>query len=263
MARDETRAIVRRRLISSVPAVTFWSLTMKDSPKLKRRWYQFSLLTEDVVKRLTTWMLPIALLLVFGTPTYSAERESGQEASEDAAPKPDPRIAKWILQLDNEEFNVREQAQQALIKAGLKALPAVLKATQSKQPEVRNRAFGILFAMSQSDDPATANAVLTAVEEILKSPDRRRMAQARRIHKRILKYRGGRAIQVLLKLGARFDRPDGAQAGGTVRFSRDWPDSVYLTGTPVTDDHMVHLKELTNLETLYLNNTKITDAGRV
>ena len=82
--------------------------TTTQPPKLKRRWYRFSLRTEDAMKRLK-WMLPIALLLVFGIPTYAAERESGQEASEEAA-KPDPQIAKWILQLDNDEFKVREQA---------------------------------------------------------------------------------------------------------------------------------------------------------
>ena len=106
------------------------------------------------------WMLPVALLLVFGIPTYAAEPPSGQEARKNALPKPGVKIAKWISQLGNDEFKVREQATQGLAKAGANALPALLKATKSKQVEVRNRAFGTLFAMSKSDNQATANAVL-------------------------------------------------------------------------------------------------------
>ena len=156
------------------------------------------------MKRLTTWMLPIVLLLFVGTPTYSAERESGQEASEDAAPKPDPQIAKWISQLDSNEFSVREHAQQALIKAGLKALPAVLKATQSKRVEVRNRAFEILFAMSKSDDQATAKAVLAVAKEMLKSSDRHRVAQAKKILlPKLITYDD---IQFMLKKGEPYSR---------------------------------------------------------
>ena len=59
------------------------------------------------MKRMTTCVLPIVLLLFVGTPTYSAERENGQEASEDAAPKPDAQIVKWISQLDSDAFFVR------------------------------------------------------------------------------------------------------------------------------------------------------------
>ena len=136
-------------------------------------------------------LLIVMLVLVVGTLGFSAERDNEQEASEDAPPKPDSQIAKWISQLDDEKFNVREQATRGLIKSGLKALPTVLKATQSKQAEVRNRAFAILFALSKSDDKPTAKAVLTAAEEMLLSQDRRRVAQA----KKILKNIGERKIQ--------------------------------------------------------------------
>ena len=190
---------------------------------------------------LAKWMLPIVLLLFVGTPTYSAEPDDGQEASEDAAPKPDAQIANWISQLDSDEFKVREQATQGLTKAGLKALPAVLKATNSKRVEVRSRAFEILFALSTSNDQATANAVQTALEKILQSQDRLRVARA----KKILEHSRNRAIQILLKLGARFNEPD----------------SIYLSGSRITDEHMVHLKWLPNLHYLSLYYTQVTGAG--
>jgi len=36
---------------------------------------------------------------------------------------------------------------------------------------------------------------------------------------------------------------------------------VDLSDTDVTDEHLVHLKDLTRLELLWLSNTQITDAG--
>ena len=37
--------------------------------------------------------------------------------------------------------------------------------------------------------------------------------------------------------------------------------SLYLNETKVTDAGLVHLKELKKLEVLFLNDTKVTDAG--
>jgi len=52
--------------------------------------------------------------------------------------------------------------------------------------------------------------------------------------------------------------------GGKVTIGRKSPNKlihVDLRGTKVTDAGLVHLKELTNLHTLYLINTKVTDEG--
>jgi hypothetical protein len=185
-------------------------------------------------------LIPLLLILV-SAPMYSADPDSGQEASETESPKPTSQIAKWILQLDNDEFKVREQAEHALTRAGLKSLPAVLKATQSKQAEVRMRAFAVLFAQSKSDDQDLVNSVLTAAEEILQSHARLRVSQA----KRILAYRKVHDRQILLKLGARFEKPR----------------RIHLFGPSVTDEHMVHLKYLTETQLLALENTLVTDAG--
>ena len=249
--------------------------TTTQPPKPKRRWYQFSLKTGDAMKRMTRGMLPIVLLLFVGTSMYSAERENGQKASKVAAPQPDSQIAKWISQLDDDEFKIREQAQQALTKAGLKALPAVLKATESKRVEVRNRAFEILFALSKSDDKPTANAVRTALEEILESQDRRRVAQA----KRILEYttvRAKQAMAVIKKLRGRVALGRHKAVLGVILKGRAVNDAtlehlkeltklqfLYLSGTQVTDAGLEHLKGLSNLKLLLLGNTKVTDAGLV
>ena len=47
-------------------------------------------------------------------------------------------------------------------------------------------------------------------------------------------------------------------------FGRDYVETVYLVGfnyTQVTDEGLVHLKRLTNLESLSLTSTQITDVG--
>ena len=204
------------------------------------------------MKSRTTFILPVLLLLVVGTPMRSAEPESGQEASKNAAVKPEPQIAKWISQLDNDKYTVREQATQALTKAGSKAIPAVLKAMRSKQAEIRKRALGILLALSVSDDEATANAVRRAAEAILQSQDPLRVAQAWRILEASNAHRNRLAKQIFRKLGAEYVTSESNDNAVT---------SIDFIGKPVTDEHMVYLKLLTKLNQVKLGNTKVTDAG--
>jgi len=201
------------------------------------------------MKSRTSFMLPVLLLLVVGTPIVSAEPESEHEVSQDAPSKQNPQIAKWISQLGSDKFTVREQATQALTKAGSKALPAVIGATRSKEPEIRNRALKILRTLSISDDEATASAVRRAAEAILQSQDPRSVAQAKKILEYQSIHRTALAKQIFRKLGAKF------------RTSRKYGNFLNLRGTPVTDEHMARLKWLTKLNRVDLKGTQVTDAG--
>jgi hypothetical protein len=174
----------------------------------------------------------VAMLLALCWQSYAAGDEPATS---------DAQIGQWITQLGSAQFKVREQATRALIKVRLKSLPAVVRATESRQAEVRDRAFAILAAFVKSNDKLTENAALAAAREILRSSDQRRAAQA----KRILAYPRVRAVGILLKLGARFDKPG----------------SIQLSGKPVTDEHMVHLGLLTDLRIVNLAGTRISDAG--
>jgi len=53
--------------------------------------------------------------------------------------------------------------------------------------------------------------------------------------------------------------------GGEVEYDEKSPErpivAVGVYGTEVTDAHVVHLKGLTSLQSLYLGNTQVTDAG--
>ncbi len=255
-------------------------------------------------------MLPILLLLVVGTPVVGAAREKGQKASEDAAAKPDPQIAKWISQLGSKEFNVRQRATQELIKAGPKAIPAVLGATQSKDAEVRDRAlrilteagpkaipallgaiqskqmgirdqaFKTLLALSISDDEATANAVRKAAEQLLQSPDRRRVANAKKILEYVendRKNRKNHAKKMLRAKGVSLIKRKGKvvaiDVGNLSRGRLTDEDMVHVklltdlqtfslpVPTTITEVGLAHLKGLKHLERLYLGETEFTDAG--
>jgi hypothetical protein len=51
--------------------------------------------------------------------------------------------------------------------------------------------------------------------------------------------------------------------GHEVMLGYDDVDFVYLSGTQVTDAVLVHLKDLTKLQSLHLSDTRVTDAGLV
>src|SRR5688572_26314543 len=72
------------------------------------------------------------------------------------------------------------------------------------------------------------------------------------------------------------DQPNAAQdaavaaitrLGGQVTFDTKSPDrsatGVELVGPTITDEHLMHLKALTSLQTLSLTKTEVTDAGMV
>ena len=54
------------------------------------------------------------------------------------------QVQRWIKQLGDESFKVREEATRDLIQAGRVALDAVTKATKSKDPEIKQRALMII-----------------------------------------------------------------------------------------------------------------------
>lgn len=96
-----------------------------------------------------------------------------------AAPPPrqDLRIGRWIADLDDDQFAVREAAQRALEKAGPAALPALIRAADSPSLEVHTRAFRLLRRLA--GNAATAEETRHALTRLAASSDDRIASKAR------------------------------------------------------------------------------------
>jgi hypothetical protein len=66
------------------------------------------------------------------------------QAEDTAAPTDEAQIARWVKQLDDDDFAVREAASKALVAAGPIAVPLVSQAAQGECLEASTRAFRIL-----------------------------------------------------------------------------------------------------------------------
>lgn len=96
----------------------------------------------------------LSALLFLGVAAHAAEDDDRAQAA---------RIARLIEQLDADSFELREQAERDLMKAGLPALGPLENARQSRSAEVRSRARRI-HARIQSEHFTEAFRKLVAVE---------------------------------------------------------------------------------------------------
>ena len=161
-------------------------------------------------------------------------------AADDKAKEPIPsaaQIQKWVKQLGDEDFKVREEATRDLIKAGEAALDAVTKATESKDPEVKQRALMIIQQIEK-----------TAI------------AYFKKLGRKVTVYeeRPGKPVKQLT-----LNATDITDAGLVHLKGLTNLQHLHLQNTQVADAGLVHLKGLTNLSTLGLEHTKISDAGLV
>src|SRR5262249_15580214 len=83
-------------------------------------------------------------------------------AGEGAAPPSAIRLERWIRQLDDDDFHVRELASKSLLEAGKAAIGAVASAAESESLEPAVRAVRILDQLASSPDPGASRAALKA-----------------------------------------------------------------------------------------------------
>jgi len=165
---------------------------------------------------------------------------------QDTPPDASSEVGQWIHQLDDDQFDVREEATENLIGAGTSAVDPTATAAIEGSLEVTERAVRVLKALSLSTDvesSAAARAALTKLA-LSKNPAAARRARwAIRVHQR-------RLIAELERLGARlvFDE------NGMVTF-------VQMSGPNITDATLSRLNEFPDIRGLSLNRTKVTDAG--
>lgn len=173
--------------------------------------------------------LPYVALVLIAVLLVAADKKADQTTPSSAA-----QIQRWVKQLGDEDFRVREEATRDLIKAEGFALEAVTKATQSEDFEVKQRAsrikqIGKHFEKVAIDYLENLGGEVTVDE---KSPGKpvielslsdTKVTDAGLVH-----------LKWLIKL-----------------------QTLYLNGTKVTD--LSPLMGLTNLKNLHLDGTQVTN----
>ena len=107
--------------------------------------------------------LAVAVILVLRVPcTLRAEDRAGEgrQASAD-------EIAKWIEQLDSDQFSQREAAGAKLSASGKAAIPALVRAAKGESLEVTSRAVALLGKLLESSDRPTQDAAKAALQSLV------------------------------------------------------------------------------------------------
>src|SRR5215472_2117138 len=79
------------------------------------------------------------------------------------AQPPADSIPRWVEQLDDDRFAVREAATRNLVEAGKRAIEPVTKAAVSNDPEVTHRAVRVLRELTRASDSGTAHQAKMAL----------------------------------------------------------------------------------------------------
>lgn len=190
-------------------------------------------------------------------------------AEESEAPASAKQIAKWIQELDDDSFSVRESASKNLLKSGKAVIEAVAGAAAGDSREATHRATRILGEFTSSADRATATAAREALVKLAASRHSAAAGEARRA----LRSYQHRVVAALQRCGARVqtgeDRIigvsfDAAKAlGENLRLLHELPDVESLSfSTPLMDDDgLAELKGLPRLRELNLYRSRVSDVG--
>jgi hypothetical protein len=210
-----------------------------------------------------------------------------------APPLRDGKIARWVQQLDDDQFAVREAAHANLLRAGRPAIPAVSDAASSGSLEVTTRVFRIFRSLVTSMDNSTAEAAREALMKLTASGHPQVAARARQVLRAELdhvarklreagcsvEFKGDRVVYVSLNSVAKVAPlvpllrclPDVQALSGR---NRQVDDAVLaqLTGmrkledlnlfeSGLTDEGLKLMKHFPDLRSVQMGHTKVTDAG--
>lgn len=191
------------------------------------------------------------------------------------------QVARWVEQLDADEFLTRDTAMLRLIEAGPAALPVVVERLPGASVEASARSLYILRQLGLSDDFQTQERAWAALSE---AAERREFpALARRASSALDQLRQERAAHAqaeLEALGAEFKLPTDLvfaldpvpvlELGDSFRGQIDdlrrlkWladAPRLALAGDKVTDEWLPHVAAMPNLSELHLYQTKVSDEG--
>ena len=179
--------------------------------------------------------------------------------ADDLGPNREPnaeQIRRWIADLDNERFLVRERATTRLSRVGQDAIELLAETADSSRLEAATRAVRILLGYCEQDDKELAHAALERLAALTNRPTERAAARmilavfrAERAQKEILRLGGERSVLRSLNV------PGVRQATGDLRrlkLGQKWKGG---------DAGLKHVNDLRSLLTLSVYNKDVTDAG--
>lgn len=190
-------------------------------------------------------------------------------------------LARWIRELDANEYAVRDRATEKLIGAGSAAVAPILDAVRLSSWEVSTRAIFVLQQLALSGDLETEQAAIDALDGLVAADDARLVRRATEALERLALLRRKRGLEILTQLGAVYDPNHqerdmyggtkvlleiGPQWLGTVSDLRHlrWlhdVEQVTFAGPQVTDDWIAYLPAMERLEFLKVKRASITDAS--
>jgi hypothetical protein len=202
------------------------------------------------------------------------------------------QLQKWVRDLDDDRFDVRDAASQKLLKSGKHALES-LEAAVGRSPEVTHRAFYILKELTLSADDELVEATLKSLARLSASKDKEIATRAQEA----ARARQWQVVAEFEKAGATIQVKDGKIialscdrakiAGLNFRLLRRLADLTDLSlGNPDVDDDVVaqlgplpkvehlnlftsrisdaslkHFKQMPNLKQIPMGQTRVTDTG--
>jgi hypothetical protein len=163
------------------------------------------------------------------------------------------QLQRWIQELDDDRYAVREAAQKQLSAAGAAALEAVAEVASSGSLESATRAVSVLVDWSDAKDRELSHAALEHLARLTNRPTEAHMAS-----ERLAIVREAAAIEAIKKLGGRFDFDRalgmgvGPQAPLQVIIGPQWKGGV---------DGLKHLQHVRSARTLSLHAAPLDDTA--
>lgn len=110
----------------------------------------------------SAWCAAVCFAMTFG-------HDAGAVATPDEMPAATDPVAREIERLNNDRFQVREEATRKLWELGQAAVPKLMEAIRGSDPEVSKRASTVLRKIELDITPQTPEAVVGLVERFVRS----------------------------------------------------------------------------------------------
>lgn len=179
--------------------------------------------------------------------------------AQDKAPPPTAeQLTRWGRELDDDEFLVREEATQQLVRAGLPAVEVCRRVLQQATPESGSRAMHVLHQLALSNDLPLLDGARTALEEVTRGKSSPLKARAEEVLAQLNTQRQAITLAELEGLGARIRRTQfvagfaAEEIIQSLEIGADWRGN---------DDDFRRLKWLTDIRQIALVGDRATDGA--